>query len=271
MLCILHRVTPRLLSVSMLTMALGGCAQMTKHSNTMVFATDTGIGIKVGQDVNQMPAIEIGYSRQEAALVPLLANTSVESNGQLAPCSEVITSTNTLSLSGCHFRATHNGDDRDAYSTMASFGTKVSAGSDTAGMAVAQFFATGIAAQHLTLAGGANLVQVSNNPDVAKANGEAAGKAADALRAHEITNAAAVQVATDQGRVAAKLILGAADSPVTNITLTALAAEIAKVEPAGCTVSDLDDLNQESVNLFLDEMAVSRSTCLRRLNTLIEQ
>lgn len=34
---------------------LGGCTQMTKHSNTLVFGTNTTVGVKIGQDANQTP------------------------------------------------------------------------------------------------------------------------------------------------------------------------------------------------------------------------
>lgn len=267
-----HGIAPTALAICVLA-ATTGCAQMTRHSNTLVFATDTGIGLKVGQDANQMPSIEIGYNRQEAALIPLLANTSADGQ-QLLPCPQTISAgsvpnTSTLLLADCHFRATHDGNSRDAYSTMASFGAEVKGSGSEASVAVAQFFATGIAAQRLTMAG-ANLVQVSSDPAVAKANGDAAGKAAEAVRA-EVSNAASVKDAIANGRTAAKLILGDSSAPVSGDAITRLAAEIAKENAVGCNAASLDALDKTSVDKFLDAMEATRIPCLTRLNDLIQK
>src|SRR5581483_2738002 len=44
-----------------------GCA----NHDMIVFATNTQLGARVGVDARQMPEIEVGYNRQEGALVPL--------------------------------------------------------------------------------------------------------------------------------------------------------------------------------------------------------
>ncbi len=58
-----------------LAVALSGCVQATRHSNAIVFGTNTSLGVNVGTGAASVPAINIGYSRQEAVFLPLLANT----------------------------------------------------------------------------------------------------------------------------------------------------------------------------------------------------
>lgn len=172
-------------------LALSACTQMTKHSNTLVFGTDTTIGLKVGQDANQIPNLEIGYNRQEAAFVPLLANTAVGDSRELAPCPGVVDvsgGVQQVTINDCHFRATHSGVDKDSYSTIASFGSETAASIDSNGnegeVAVAQYFATGIAAQHLVLTGGANIVQAGGDT---RAKAEAAADTAEVIATERAT------------------------------------------------------------------------------------
>ena len=126
------------------------CTQMTRHSNTLVFGTTTTIGVKVGQDASQTPTIEIGYGRQEAAFVPVLANTSVGTGGDLDPCPGTGVAgaggNVKVDLSSCKFEATNNGEDKDSYSTLASFGADVGASAGKGEVTLAQYFATGIGA-----------------------------------------------------------------------------------------------------------------------------
>ncbi len=54
---------------------LVGCAA-PKHHDAIFFVTNTQVGVKVGADAYQRPTIELGYNRQEGAVVPLyIANT----------------------------------------------------------------------------------------------------------------------------------------------------------------------------------------------------
>lgn len=65
-----------MVSAAALAVTLSGCVQATRHSNAIVFGTNTSLGIKVGPDATTTPGISIGYSRQEAVFMPLLANTA---------------------------------------------------------------------------------------------------------------------------------------------------------------------------------------------------
>lgn len=224
---------------------LGGCAQMTRHSNTLVFGTDTTLGVKLGQSASQAPAVEIGYNRQELAFVPVLANTEGDAN--LDPCP-------VASIKDCHFRASSGGADKDSYSTIASFGGKAKAnGTNTDGnVTVAQYFATGIAAQKLALTGGANIVQAGGNTE-AKANA-----AANVAKAQERINAANVASSVEKGKIVAKTILGSGDDVVVDSKRDELAAKMG----TGC---DLAAKSDETVTDYIERLQNSRPTCLNRL------
>ncbi len=189
--------------------SLGGCAQATRHSNTMIFGTNTTVGFKVGQNVSQAPEIMLAYDRQEAVIMPLLANTGerLGGDGLLSPCtpagdatrnapaatgrnlqSGAITETliagadlgdgKLAGIHPCSFVGYRVQDGKvfvqDSYSVLASFGAdfggQVDAAEVGANAGLAQYFATGIAAQLLAVKGGAALV----------ATGAAARKSAEA-------------------------------------------------------------------------------------------
>lgn len=172
---------------------LGGCVQATRHSNTMVFGTTTTVGVKVGRDVNQMPNVLIAYDRQEAVIMPLLANTGEKPGSQnmltpCAPATEITTTggkppTSTTQMMndeisfGTDGKATVHpckfvgvravGNElliQDSYSVLASFGAKLkgNATGNEATAGLAQYFATGVAAQLLAASGGAAVVSVSD-------------------------------------------------------------------------------------------------------------
>ena len=54
------------------TLAVTSC----KHGNAINFVTNTQFGVKVGVNAEKIPEINIGYSRQEAARVPVYLETS---------------------------------------------------------------------------------------------------------------------------------------------------------------------------------------------------
>lgn len=175
---------------------LGGCMQATRHSNTMVFGTNTTVGVKVGRDVNQMPNVMIAYDRQEAVIMPLLANTGEKGSrwNMLSPCSvEEQTTKSSTNSDGVTTALTKGGTDtinfgaqnsaqvhpckfvgvravsggvfvQDSYSVLASFGAKLkgNATGNEAAAGLAQYFATGVAAQLLAASGGAAVVSVSD-------------------------------------------------------------------------------------------------------------
>lgn len=163
-------------AVSLTVVALlSGCVQSTRHSNTMIFGTNTTFGAKVGSDPAQVPSITIGYDRQEAVIMPLVANTHDDGNVQ-KPCdlsqAAAMASSQYL-VHPCSLVAT-NGGAMDSYSVLASFGAEFDGSVNSGGTAgvkggIAQYFATGMAAQLLAATGGASVVSV----------GEAAVKAAE--------------------------------------------------------------------------------------------
>jgi hypothetical protein len=191
-----------------------GCVQATRHSNTMIFGTNTTVGIKVGRDVNQMPSVLIAYDRQEAVIMPLLANTSEKlgSGNLLSPCapadeittrshnsktgqaSETITkmdgdvsfgSDNNASIHPCKFVGVRADKDslliQDSYSVLASFGARIEGdAADAKGtVGIAQYFATGVAAQILAATGGAAVVSVGAGAEAsAKSTSSSNGAAA---------------------------------------------------------------------------------------------
>lgn len=185
-----HALRAALIALPLLA---GGCTQMTRHSNMVVFGTNTVIGVRVGTAATQVPSIDIGYTRQEAVLMPLVANTATKTttttstgadgktvttaeSTTLAPCDmgndvKVVAGTpapagNDLprfALHPCLLVASNEREGaKDSYSVLASFGASFG-GSSTTGEAkaeggLAQYFATGMAAQLLALNGGASVV-----------------------------------------------------------------------------------------------------------------
>lgn len=165
-----------------LAAALSGCATTPRHTNMLIFGTNTTGGLEVGTNANQVPRILFGYTRQEVVLMPLLANTrfqeSGDGSGRLVPCGlEPSTSGNNQKSAqvvpeGCKFlgRAGGVNGDYDTYSVLASFGAGVHAelagGKPNAGGKVAQYFATGLAARALAENGGAAVI-ATGDPKVA--------------------------------------------------------------------------------------------------------
>ncbi len=129
-----------------------GCA--IPHSNTMVFATGTNVGLDVSANptTGGAPTVNFGYRRQEGVWMPLLANKEGKGEGLPVPadCGD-----------DCLFQGTQQ---KDTYSVLASFGLKFGASGEAQGVSangdIAQYFATGLAAQTLAAAGGAQLVTV---------------------------------------------------------------------------------------------------------------
>lgn len=144
--------------------SLTGCVQATRHSNTMVFGTNTTFGIKVGTTTGEVPEIIVGYDRQEAVIMPLVANTvdnSTSPSNRLKPCdltqSVTVNGTSDFAVHPCSLVAV-NGKALDSYSVLASFGAQYDAGTRGAAGGLAQYFATGVAAQLLAATGGASVV-----------------------------------------------------------------------------------------------------------------
>lgn len=217
-----------LVLASSATIVLGGCVQATRHSNTMVFGTNTTFGIKVGTSTGETPKIVVGYDRQEAVIMPLVANASASKGNPkwLNPCNlsqeiKVPAGSKGYAVHPCSLVAFRDGA-QDSYSVLASFGAKFNAKVDTSAQAsggLAQYFATGIAAQILALTGGAAVVSIGdaatasaekdNTQAVSKLlsgsaqfiEGQALGKSYSAYQARLIP----IVAATKQGELDTKL------------------------------------------------------------------
>ncbi len=258
---------------------LAGCSQMTKHSNTLVFATDTFGGLKVGSDANKIPLIEIGYSRQEGAIIPVLANTGAEADGDLVPCpastieqAGAPTPVDITNLEDCKFIATHDGVSQDSYSTLASFGGEAGADVDATGktggkVTIAQYFATGIAAQYLAITGGANVVQAGGDT---KAQAEAAEAAAGLVVSRQQIAALKEQGQSDLDKGMAKITATLPNDTVAQADITALNALLAKV-PACRIVGDISSYvgagKKQALEDFLRNDRTACVMALGRKNT----
>jgi hypothetical protein len=209
----------------------GGCVQTTRHSNTLLFGTNTVVGLSVGTNANQIPSIEFGYTRQEAVVMPLLANTREHPNGGnlLSPC-DVNTpvvppaGSNATPIHPCLFVGTM-GQARDTYSVLGSFGAQFqgqadgpsgSGGKATASGGLAQYFATGVAAQILALTGGAAVV--STGPAAqASANATTTRETIQALYGSDTAFVAGIAVARAYGTFRANLIAKIQLTPPANL------------------------------------------------------
>jgi hypothetical protein len=154
-------------------LALAGC-QTPKHSNVLIFGTNTRVGLDVGYDPKlQNGGILVGYDRQEAVWMPLLANTNAEGSAPNLPAVGPVQD----SL----YRGA-DGTSTDAYAVLASFGAQFNAkaSSDTAaGGGVAQFFATGLAARTLAEKGAADLLTVPSDATANARKAEAEARTAE--------------------------------------------------------------------------------------------
>ena len=141
-----------------------GCTQTVRHTNTLLFATNTQIAISAGTSATAQPDITIGYKRQEAVVMPLVANYAPDPKepGKLVPCGNATSPP----ADGCLIVG-KNGTSgaQDSYSVLASFGAKFGGKSSgttpEASVGIAQYFATGVAAQLLAATGGASIISTA--------------------------------------------------------------------------------------------------------------
>lgn len=147
---------------------LPGC-QTPRHTDLLVFGTNTQFGVNVSADTTSTPGVNIGYRRQEVVLMPLYVN-GADSKVANPPTP----STDNLKYVGSE----ESPGKTDTYSVFASFGA--SGGGGTTGKAdvsLAQTFATGLAARTLAYAG-ASLVNTSDKAaDAAGSTAQAAASA----------------------------------------------------------------------------------------------
>ncbi len=149
--------------------AFSGC-QTPKHTDMLVFGTNTQFGVALSSDATSNPGVNIGYRRQELVLMPLYVNGQ---DSKLNP-------SNPITLSEGKYIGTDgaNPAKNDTYSVLASFGATGKA--ETAGKAeigIAQYFATGLAARTLAYAGGALINTGEKAADAAPQTAAAAASA----------------------------------------------------------------------------------------------
>jgi len=252
---------------------LGGCVQATRHSNTMVFGTNTTVGVKVGRDVNQMPNVLIAYDRQEAVIMPLLANTGEKDGAwnKLSPCPSITVAEGARSATTaaelaqgngfshpCKFVGIRTGPDnfliQDSYSVLASFGAKLKGnGTDGTGAAgLAQYFATGAAAQTLALNGGAAVIAVGDAAKAAAENESNAANAAAALGGDPVLSASGKAFETEWGKL------------LTDVSNENDGAKRASIVDAAVSRTTIDAATAASIKAECTAMK-SKENCLREL------
>lgn len=173
------KVSCALLVVSILFTA---CATSKPHNDVMIFGTSTNIGVEVGAPVQNagIPAFKIGYNRHEAVWMPLKPNHSaiegddaviratnaskalnacdttlrtsiLDTSRRQSICLDFVLPTNKYVSSSAGISPDKGGVIRevDTYSVFASFGGSGNLSLNNASGNLAQFFATGVAAQRL--------------------------------------------------------------------------------------------------------------------------
>ena len=71
----------RALAVVFAVVGLSGC----QHYNAINFVTNTQVGAKIGVNAEKIPEIQVGYSRQEAARVPVYLMTAGDPSAAASP------------------------------------------------------------------------------------------------------------------------------------------------------------------------------------------
>ena len=207
---------------------LSACAT-PKHTNTLIFGTNTKIAIDVSQDPVGTVGLTIGYRRQEAVWMPLLANQGAgyqPSSCSSEACVSFAGSTGTGGAAGA--------GARDTYSVLATLSGQTSGqagGGNTsvkAGGAIAQVFATGFAARFLAVTGGAALVNTNSDPTTAATASALNGEAT-------ILN----KVRTKQISVLLTCVAGSADQ-VDAAKLTGLVDKASALDPQKRLFNDAD-------------------------------
>lgn len=126
--------------------------------------------LPAGTKINLDSTTEIVFMNGSSIATPLnVGNIVLKANKKVSiPVNSIIQDTIGVSYKGIdlhnakYMAASRDNETQksDTYSVLASFGSDISANSSGAGVGVAQYFATGIAAQNLTLTGGADLVTI---------------------------------------------------------------------------------------------------------------
>lgn len=205
---------------------LAGCANIP-HNNVLLFGTDTKVALDISSAATQggAPQITLGYRRAEAVWMPLVANNQTCDDDGNCRTETALNGKNNNNdqdkaagvaiMTGVDFKT---GNGRDAYSVFASFGAKFSGqagvGDVGASGGLAQFFATGIAAQRLAENPGVvTALKVGSAPEAAARTAEAEAKIAvsDVERAR-IAQEQAV-LALNNNQRATKVLLACGGGP----------------------------------------------------------
>ncbi|MEM6624630.1 MAG: hypothetical protein AAF674_20600 [Pseudomonadota bacterium] len=159
-------------------MMLTGCANIP-HNNVLLFGTDTKFALDISSAATQggAPQITIGYRRAEAVWMPLVANRQTCDAQGNCQTTTALSGEGTGGVEVMTGEDFETGDGKDAYSVFASFGAKfsgeASVGEVSGSGGLAQFFATGIAAQRLAANPGVEAALKINNPGAAGAEADA--------------------------------------------------------------------------------------------------
>lgn len=165
-----------------LAILAAGCVQQP-HNNVLLFGTDTKVALDVSSSATSggAPQITLGYRRAEAVWMPLVVNEQVCDAAGNCRTETAKKGAEPYTLQGKDYEGDKG---TDSYSVLASFGAKfeseATAGQAKAGGGLAQFFATGIAAQRL--AANANIENALKVNNGAAAQGEAAKAEAEAKK-----------------------------------------------------------------------------------------
>lgn len=207
---------------------LSGCSTLT-HTNTLIFGTNTKFALDVSQDPTGVVGVTLGYKRQEAVWMPLLANTTKsDKSTDIVPadCAKSIVTETTGGTNNskvtqnldCKFAgtagtsSTNGAGAQDTYSVLATFsgegkgvaGTAAGKPEASAGGSLAQFFATGLAARVLAEQGSS----IVNTAGGSKNSTASTPKATDAVRAKITAEDAAIDrvmyAVTDKSKVLLK-------------------------------------------------------------------
>jgi hypothetical protein len=151
--------TPTLIILAGLLALASGC-HTPKHSNALIFATNTKVAFDISYDSKmQQPNITLGFTRQEGVWMPLLANRGPDGLEPAQPNGICETNKNVARPDDLYQGS--DGTNADTYSVLATFkgsGAAKASGTTEMSGSIAQFFATGLAARILAEQGGAALV-----------------------------------------------------------------------------------------------------------------
>lgn len=170
-----QRVISTFFHAALFTTVIAGCSSTPRHSNTLIFGTETKVALDASQDTTGGVGVTLGYKRHEAVWMPLLAN--IDSAGNLVPATCTSDTCRTFQGTTGTGGAAAGAGAVDTYSVLATFsgsatggaGSSVEGGTSPGAKAsgsLAQYFATGIAARLLAQTGGASIVNTAGESKV---------------------------------------------------------------------------------------------------------